>query len=100
MGELARKALEAMEKQGEQVIEPTKTQSVPPTRMWSNLLGEIVWVVDGVEEMAAMVQKRLTEVIYTSDEIRRMKAFTPEEVKAIHMTKKTFPGAAIVQEKE
>jgi hypothetical protein len=97
MGELARKALEAMEKQAEQVIEPMKIEPMPPRKIWSNLLREIIWVVGSVEEMDLLVKRVLTEVIYTADEISSMKQFTPEEVKAVHATKRIFPGAAIME---
>lgn len=105
MGELAKKALETIQKQGDQEIEPTKAQPLPPvgilyTRIWGNLVGEIVWVVGSTEEMTALVQRGVKEAIYTADEIRRMKTLTPEEVKVIHMTKKTFPGAEITEARD
>jgi hypothetical protein len=102
MGELAKKALETIQKQGDQEIEPTKAQPLPPvgipyTRIWSNLVQEIIWVVGGIEEVGILVQRGTKEVIYTADEIKQMKDFTPEEVKAVHATKKVFPGATITE---
>lgn len=80
-----------MQKQGESGVEIKSTRKV-----WSNLLGEAIWVVADVEAMETLALSMPVEVIYTANEIAAMKDCTPEAVVAVHATKKIFPGSRVV----
>lgn len=60
----------------------------PIRQVYSKVLDEVVlFVADGVD-----VPADLEGVVYRASELRRMPGRSPEQVRAIHTTKKTFDG--------
>jgi len=62
-------------------------------------LGELLRIerlVADQEEMDALVSKGVKEVVYMAWEIPVLRGKDKESLRAVHATKKVFPGSAIV----
>ena len=65
-----------------------------PVKIYSRLFNEEIWLVADQEEMEALVSKGVKEVIYMAWEIPVLKGVDKERLRALHLTKKVFPGSA------
>lgn len=79
---------------------PRHPQGQPSAKMasvkiCSRLFNEEIWLVADQEEMEALVSKGVKEAIYMAWEIPVLKGKDRESLRAVHMTKKTFPGSAL-----
>jgi hypothetical protein len=72
--------------------EPLKAERDKWTLIDSLILGDKAVVVEN-ERAAELAPKGL--VVYTFDEIRKMKGMSLEDVKAVHVVKKIFGGKLI-----
>jgi len=75
--------------------EPKKAK-MAPVKIFSNLFNEEIWLVADQEEMEALVSKGVKEAVYMAWEIPVLKGKDKESLRAVHATKKVFPGSAIV----
>lgn len=66
-----------------------------PVKIYSRLFNEEIYVVADQEELEALVSKGVKEVIYIAWEIPVLKGVDKERLRAVHLTKKIFPGAAL-----
>ena len=66
-----------------------------PVRIFSKLFNEEIWLVADQEEMEVLVSKGVKEVIYMAWEIPALKGMDKERLRAVHLTKKVFPGSAL-----
>jgi hypothetical protein len=72
-----------------------KKAKMAPVKIFSKLFNEEIWLVADQEEMAAMVSKGVKEPIYMAWEIPVLRGKDKESLKAVHATKKVFPGSAL-----
>ena len=72
-----------------------KGVKMPPVKIYSRLFNEEIYVVADQEEMEALVSKGIKEVIYVAWEIPALKGMDKERLRAVHLTKKIFPGSAL-----
>lgn len=82
-----------IETDGFQVSMPMEETGKPYKVVYSKLLDDIILVVDTDEQADAMRQRGVLDVIYTTAEALSLKGMTPDEIRAIHIIKKTFPRA-------
>ena len=82
----------------ERLISEGKVQKakMASVKIFSKLFNEEIWLVADQEEMEALVSKGVKEPIYMAWEILVLKGKDKESLKAVHATKKVFPGSAIV----
>lgn len=66
-----------------------------PVKIYSRLFNEEIYVVADQEEMEALVSKGVKEVVYVAWEIPALKGMDKERLRAVHLTKKVFPGAGL-----
>lgn len=71
-----------------------------PVKIFSNLFNESLWLVADDEEMKVMVSKGVKEAIYTAQDIVLLRERDESSLKAVHTTKKVFPGSTVVQSGE
>jgi hypothetical protein len=67
----------------------------PPVKIYSRLFNEEIYIVADREEMETLVSKGVKEVVYMAWEIPVLKGVDKERLRAVHLTKKVFPGAAM-----
>lgn len=67
-----------------------------PIKIFSRLFNEEIWLVADKEEMEALVSKGVKEVIYMAWEIPVLSGKDKTSLKAVHETKRVFPGAGLV----
>lgn len=72
-----------------------KGARMAPVKIFSKLFDEEIWLVADQEEMEALVRKGVKETIYMAWEIPILRGKSKEHLKAIHQTKKVFPGCAL-----
>ena len=63
--------------------------------IYSRILNDFLLIVDISEQAEALQRRGVKDVIYTAQEIHELKDFPEVSVKAVHMIKKSFPGARI-----
>ena len=68
---------------------------MPPVKIYSKLFNEEIYVVADREEMETLASKGVKEVIYVAWEIPVLKGVDKERLRAVHLTKKVFPGSAL-----
>jgi hypothetical protein len=66
-----------------------------PVKIFSRLFNEEIYVVADREEMNRLVSKGIPEAIYLAWEIPVLRGKDKESLRAIHQTKKVFPGCAL-----
>ncbi len=64
-------------------------------KIYSNILQAFLWVVDTDEDMWALRNEGVTEPIYTSDEVRKLKGISKEGLKRVHKVKEVFEGSKV-----
>lgn len=65
-------------------------------RVYSEILQAYLWVVDTDEDMKALkASDKVTEAIYTHDEIRKLKGIDKEALKAVHRAKEIFQDSQV-----
>jgi ribosomal protein L29 len=64
-----------------------------PIRIYSRVLGDTLWLCWDEEEMRKLIAQGVKEPVYIADEILTLRKKTLEELKKIHMIKRTFPGS-------
>ncbi|MGO8991198.1 MAG: hypothetical protein ACLQGU_17770 [bacterium] len=72
-----------------------KKPKMAPVKIFSKLFNGEIWLVADQEEMEALVEKGVKEVIYMAWEIPILKGKDKASLKAVHATKKVFPGAGL-----
>jgi hypothetical protein len=72
-----------------------KKAKMAPVKIFSKLFHEEIWVVADQEEMEALVSKGVKEIVYMAWEIPVLKGMDKERLRAVHLTKKVFPGSAM-----
>jgi hypothetical protein len=72
-----------------------KKAKFAPVKIFSKLFHEEIWLVADQEEMEALVSRGIKEVIYMAWEIPVLKGKDKERLRALHLTKKVFPGSAL-----
>lgn len=73
-----------------------KRTKMAPVKIFSKLFDEEIWLVSDPEEMEALVSKGVKEAIYVVGEIPALEGRDPESLRAVHETKKVFPGSVTV----
>jgi hypothetical protein len=74
----------------------SKTErKMAPVKIFSKLFNEEIWLVADQEEMEVLVSKGVKEAIYMAWEIPILSGKDRESLKAVHATKKVFPGSAL-----
>jgi len=68
-------------------------------KVWSEVLGCHLWIVETDKDMDSLRSQGITEAIYRSDEIRKIKGMDKDSLKAIQRVKETFPGSKIEHKK-
>jgi hypothetical protein len=76
---------------GEKVKKAKKTS----VKIFSNLFNEKICLVADQEELETLASKGVKEAIYMAWEIPALKGMDKERLRAVHLTKKVFPGAAL-----
>lgn len=67
-----------------------------PVKIYSRLFNEEIYIVADQEEMEALVAMGIKDqAIYMAREIPLLREMGQEKLKAIHQTKKIFPGAGL-----
>lgn len=66
-----------------------------PVKIFSKLFEEEIYIVESREEMKSLIEKGVPEPIYLRSEIHDLLSRDRESLKAVHMTKKVFPGSAL-----
>jgi hypothetical protein len=104
MRPLARKALDML-RTGQVKGEPEplpfasggegKKAKMAPVKIFSKLFNEEIWLVADQEEMEALVSKGVKEIIYMVWEIPLFRGKDEGSLRAVHLTKKVFPGSAM-----
>ena len=99
----------------EQVINLSKEEAIPliedgtitpiervAYRVYSEILQAYLWVADTDEDMHTLRGQGVTEVIYSKDEIRKLRKLSKKDLKAIHEVKIAFPESSIenIEKKE
>ena len=65
-------------------------------RVYSEILEAFLWVVADDEDMKTpRTSQKVTEPIYTADEIRKLKGIDKEELKMVHKVKTEFPESIV-----
>jgi len=64
-------------------------------RVYSKILQVFLWVVDTDEDMKSLRDRSITEPIYTTDEIRKLKGIDREDLKKIHRVKEVFENSKV-----
>jgi hypothetical protein len=78
-----------------QIGREAKKVKMAPIKIFSNLFNEEIWLVAGQEEMEALVSRGVKEPIYMAWEIPALRGKDKESLRAVHLTKKVFPGALL-----
>ena len=68
-----------------------------PTKIFSQVVNDTIWVVGSTMGMDTLIAQGTTEPIYLPEEIVRLRGKTPEMIRGIHMTKMVFPGSIITE---
>jgi hypothetical protein len=66
-----------------------------PVKIYSRLFNEEMYIVADQEEMEVLVSRGVKEVLYMAWEIPVLKGMYKERLRAVHLTKKVFPGSAL-----
>lgn len=69
-------------------------------KVYSEILGTCLWVVDTDEDMHSLRFQSVPEAIYTKDEIKRLKGIDKDSLKEIHKVKETFSESTIEEIKK
>ena len=64
-------------------------------KIYSEILGCYLWVVETDEDMHSLRSQGITEAIYTTDEIRKLKDLSKDSLKEIHKAKEVFPESKV-----
>lgn len=72
-----------------------KVVKVFPVKIYSRLFDEAIYVVADQEELETLALKGVKEVIYVAWEIPALRGMEREWLRAVHLTKKVFPGSAL-----
>jgi hypothetical protein len=72
-----------------------KKAKMPPVKIYSRLFNEEIYIVADQEEMETLASKGVKEVVYMAWEIPVLKGMDKERLRAVHLTKKVFPGSAL-----
>jgi|GEM_PF-1421428 hypothetical protein len=72
-----------------------KKAKMAPVKIFSKLFNEEIWLVADQEEMELLVSRGIKEAIYMAWEIPVLRGKDKESLKAVHATKKVFPGSAL-----
>lgn len=64
-------------------------------KVYSEVLGCYLWVVDTNEDMHTLMSQGFSEAIYSADEIKKLKGMDKDSLKTIHKAKETFPESTI-----
>lgn len=81
----------------ERLISEGRVQRVKmaPVKIYSRLFNEEIYIVADQEEMERLAAQGVREVIYMPWEIPILRGKNKEHLKAVHQTKKLFPGSAL-----
>jgi hypothetical protein len=63
----------------------------------AKLLGCHLLIVDNAEDIKLLRSQGITEAIYTTEEIQKLKGADRKSLKAIHVCKEVFPMSSIVE---
>jgi hypothetical protein len=69
-------------------------------KVWSELLQAYLWVVDTDDDMHSLRSKKVSEAIYTGDEIRNLKNLCKDSLREIHKVKEVFPDSIVDEIKD
>ena len=72
-----------------------KRVKMPSVKIYSRLFNEEIYVVADQEELETLVLRGVKEAIYMAWEIPTLKGMDKEGLRAVHLTKKVFPGSAL-----
>ena len=64
-------------------------------KVYSEVLGEDLWIVDTDADMHSLRDQGKTDVIYTFDECYRLKGLDKSSLRELHAVKKNFDKAVI-----
>lgn len=68
-----------------------------PVKIYSRLFNEDIWLVSDWEEMENLVSRGVKEAVYLAREIPiSLEGMDLESLRAVHATKKVFPGSVVV----
>ena len=69
-------------------------------KVWSEILQAYLWVVDTDQDMHSLRSKKVSEAIYTGDEIRKLRSLSKDSLKEIHKVKEVFPDSIVEEIKD
>ena len=64
-------------------------------KVWSEILHAYLWVVETDKDMHSLSSQGIKEVIYTADEIKRLKGLSNDSLKEVHKAKEVFESSRI-----
>lgn len=64
-------------------------------KVYSEILQAYLWVVDTDEDMYSLRSKKVSEAIYTGEEIRKLKGLDRDSLKEINRVKEVFEGSKV-----
>lgn len=64
-------------------------------RIYSEILQAFLWVIDTDEDMKTLRDRHITEPIYTTAEIRKLKGIDREDLKKVHRVKEIFENSQV-----
>lgn len=65
-------------------------------KIYSEVLGEEIWIVADERDMKALQAEHITDVVYMASEVEELKGKPPEHIKKVHEAKRVFPGSKVV----
>ena len=68
-------------------------------KIYSEILQAYLWVVNTDEDMRSLRSKGISEAIYTTDEVEKLKGIDKESLKAIHEVKEIFLDGSVEEVK-
>jgi hypothetical protein len=74
-----------------------KTDEEGHCRIYSDLLGDYLWVVSSLEETADLIAQGEEEPIHTAEEFQWLSGISRESIRLAHAVKRTFRGSKIQQ---
>ena len=69
-------------------------------RVYSDILGSCLYIAETDEDLHALKSKGVSEPIYTSDEIQKLKGLSKDSLKEIHKVKEIFEDSKVEEIKE
>jgi hypothetical protein len=64
-------------------------------KVYSEILQAYLWVVDTAEDMGFLRSQGISEAIYTTNEIRKLKGISKDSLKEIYKVKEVFEGSKV-----